>query len=281
MIYAIIGALLIGLSLGIFGSGGSILTVPVLVYLLHHPEKAAIAESLAIVGAIALTSAIPYALARLIDWRAAALFAPLSIAGAYAGAHLSAHVPGSVQLLVFAAVMLLAAVFMWRRATAAARADKAAGSTQSAAPEAPPPSGTRSALALAAQGLAVGLLTGFVGVGGGFLIVPTLVLLARLPMRRAVATSLLLIAINAAVGFAKHHQVVTDLGLPLDWRTIITFIAIGAAGALAGKSIGARLNQATLQRGFALFLAAMALFIAAQRTTTLLTTPPPPTPHTP
>lgn len=116
MIYAILGAIVVGLSLGIFGSGGSILTVPVLIYLLHHQDKAAIAESLAIVGAIALISAIPYAKAKLVDWSTAFIFGLPGMAGTYLGAWIAAFVPGYVQLFVFAGVMLLAALQMWRRA---------------------------------------------------------------------------------------------------------------------------------------------------------------------
>ena len=175
MIYAILGAIVVGLSLGIFGSGGSILTVPVLIYLLHHPDKAAIAESLAIVGSIALVSALPYARAKHVDWRTAFIFGIPGMAGTYLGAWIAAFVAGYVQLFVFAGVMLLAAAQMWKRARANDDPSHA---------ETPP---KRSMITIGGEGLAVGALTGFVGVGGGFLIVPALVLLGGLSMRRAVA----------------------------------------------------------------------------------------------
>ncbi len=114
MIFAWIGAALIGLSLGLLGSGGSILTVPVLVYLVGEPEKLAIAESLAIVGGISLIGAIPYALKRQIDWRSVLWFGGPGVVGTYLGAALSVYLSGVVQLLLFAAVMLLAAVMMFR-----------------------------------------------------------------------------------------------------------------------------------------------------------------------
>ncbi len=255
MIYAIVGALVVGLSLGIFGSGGSILTVPVLIYLLHHHDKTAIAESLAIVGSIALVSAIPYAKARLVDWRTAFVFGAPGMAGTYLGAWLAAYVPGYVQLFVFAGVMLIAAIQMWRRSEPP-EADSAA-----------PGAGSRSILKIGLEGLGVGVLTGFVGVGGGFLIVPALVLLGGLDMRRAVATSLVIIALKSAAGFWKYLDVLSDTGDPIDWRTIMVFIACGVVGSLVGKSLNERINQRALQRGFAIFLIVMACFIAAKETT--------------
>ena len=115
MIYAVIGALAIGLSLGLLGSGGSIITIPVLVYLLHHPDKVAIAESLAIVGGIALIGAAQYAHAKAIAWKMVALFAIPGMAGSVLGAWIAAGVPGFVQLLVFSGVMLVASWKMWQR----------------------------------------------------------------------------------------------------------------------------------------------------------------------
>ncbi|WP_284327034.1 sulfite exporter TauE/SafE family protein, partial [Deinococcus metallilatus] len=188
MILAWIGAALIGLSLGLLGSGGSILTVPVLVYLVGEPEKLAIAESLAIVGAISLFGAIPYALKRQIDWRSVLWFGIPGVAGTYLGAALSVYLSGVAQLMLFAVVMLLAAIMMFRP-----------GGAQ---PEAAT-NHKRSPLKIGAEGLVVGVLTGLVGVGGGFLIIPALVLLGGLPMSLAVGTSLLIIAAKSFVGFYK------------------------------------------------------------------------------
>jgi len=151
MIYAIAGALLVGLSRGIFGSGGSILTVPVLIDLLHHPDKTAIAESLAIVGAIAGVSAVPYARAGLVEWRTAFVFGLPGMAGTYLGAWLAAFVPGSVQLFVFAGVMLLAAAQMWKRSRSRQSPPQADGASGEPHPGAP----RRSFVKIGVEGLAV------------------------------------------------------------------------------------------------------------------------------
>ena len=256
-----LGAIVVGLSLGVFGSGGSILTVPTLLYLLHHEDKIAIAESLGIVGAIALISAIPYARDRLVDWRTAILFGLPGMAGTYLGAWVAAFVPGFAQLFVFAAVMLVAAAMMWRRGGGRASPDREPGARSPV---------SRSAFRIMPEGLGVGALTGFVGVGGGFLIVPALVLIGGLPMRRAVGTSLAIIAMNGATGFATYQHVLDNAGSRVAWDTIGVFIAVGGVGSLVGKRVNARLNQASLQRGFAVFLVAMSLFIIGREGSDLL-----------
>jgi uncharacterized membrane protein YfcA len=262
---AVVGAVAIGLSLGTFGSGGSILTVPILVYGLEHADKVAIAESLAIVGGIALVSCVPYARDRLVDWRAVAVFGLPAMVGTYLGAWIAAFVAGYVQLLFFAAVMLSAAVLMWKkadpRAPAPARSDSGGNS------EANP---VRPISRIAIDGVVVGALTGFVGVGGGFLIVPALVLLARLDMRRAVGTSLVIIAMKSAIGFQKYLAVLAADGVSVNWITLAVFIAGGTVGSTLGKAIGQRLRTAALQRAFAGFLVLMALFIAAREGAALL-----------
>ena len=239
-----IGALAIGLSLGLLGSGGSIITVPVLVYLVGQPEKVAIAGSLGVVGAIALVGALQNASRGCVDWRSVAWFGLPGMVGTYAGAWLSGYVHGAVQLTVFALVMLAAAVMMFRRA----RYEPSAGSR-------------RPLAKVVADGLAVGALTGFVGVGGGFLILPALVLLGGLGMHIAIGTSLAIIALNAFTGFAKHLHLLSLQGVSLDWKVLGTIALIGAAGSVAGSHFAARIPQAALRRVFAVFLVAMALFI--------------------
>ncbi len=266
MIYVIFGALVIGLSLGVFGSGGSILTVPVLIYLLHHEDKVAIAESLGIVGSIALVGCIPYAVDRLVDWRMALLFGVPGMAGTFIGAWIAGFVPGYVQLLVFALVMAAAAASMWMRSSpheTGAQDEEAAR-------------GRSSVAAASAQGVGVGLMTGFVGVGGGFLIVPALVLVGRLPMRHAVATSLVIIAMNAATGLVRHHHVLTDAGASPAWGVMGVFVVLGIVGSYVGRAVQSKVNQRALQRGFAVFLVAMAAFILIKETGGLLRTHEPP-----
>ncbi len=239
-----IGALAIGLSLGLLGSGGSIITVPVLVYLVGQPEKIAIAGSLGVVGTIALIGALQNAAKGRIEWRSVAWFGLPGMVGTYAGAWLSGHVSGAVQLTVFALVMLAAAVMMFRRSSYV------------------PPAGSRRPLAkVVADGLAVGALTGFVGVGGGFLILPALVLLGGLGMHVAIGTSLAIIAINAFTGFFKHLHLLSVQGQSLDWKVLGTIALIGAVGSVVGSQFASRIPQATLRRLFAVFLVAMALFI--------------------
>src|SRR5699024_8447281 len=157
------------------GSGGSILTVPLLIYLVGEQEKVAIAESLGIVGAISVAGFIPYALKKRVDWQSVILFGIPGMAGAYLGAFASHYVSSSFQLLLFSSVMQGASIMM-------SREERSRGSKEEG-----------SSIAwwlIALEGLAVGVLTGLVGVGGGFIIVPALVLLGGLSMHMAVGTSL-------------------------------------------------------------------------------------------
>jgi uncharacterized membrane protein YfcA len=241
---AVIGALLIGISLGLLGSGGSILTVPVLVYALGQPEKVAIAGSLAIVGAIAAAGAVPWAMSRRVDWRSVLWFGVPGIGGTVLGAWASVLVAGWVQLSVFAVVMLIAAWFMLRTA-----------------PPPVPGAALRGRHLIVADGLAVGALTGFVGVGGGFLIVPALVLLGRIDMHRAIGTSLVIIALKSFAGFAKYLSVLDTLGLAVDWQVIGLFTGIGIVGSLAGNKMAGLVPQLTLKRGFGALLIPMAVYI--------------------
>jgi uncharacterized membrane protein YfcA len=243
---AVLGALAVGLTLGLLGSGGSILTVPVLVYVLGQPEKVAIAGSLAIVGAIALIAAVTYARQRLVDWRSVLLFGLPGMAGTWLGAWAAQFVSGALQLFVFALVMLAAAWSMSRPGDAQPSADG---------------QGPRRAGLVVADGLAVGALTGFVGVGGGFLIVPALVLLGGLTIQRAIATSLVVIAMKSAAGFWKYLSVLAATGLALDWTVIGVFVAVGGIGSMVGNLIANRLPQAALKRGFSAFLLLMAAYI--------------------
>ena len=244
MIAAWIGAAAIGLSLGLLGSGGSVLTVPVLVYLVGQDEKVAIAGSLAVVGSIALVGALPYLARRMVDWRSLGLFGVPGMAGTWLGAYLAAFVSGETQLLVFALVMLLAAGLMLRTQPVI-----------TAVPE------RRQAWKVILDGLVVGVLTGFVGVGGGFLIVPALVLLGGLGMHSAVATSLAIIALKSFAGFWKYIDVLDDRGLELDWAVLVTVTLLGIIGSMAGNRLAVRLPHARLKRGFGVFLIFMGVFI--------------------
>lgn len=235
---AFFGAVAIGLSLGLLGSGGSILTVPVLHYLLGQPEQAAIGGSLLVVGLIAAAAAVPHAHAGRIAWRDVLWFGLPGMAGAWAGANLARFVPGSVQLALFACVMLVAA---WRMLRAAAPAESTSVNAA-----------RRSVIV--AGGAAVGLLSGVVGVGGGFLIVPALVLVARVPMALAVGTSLAVITLNSLVGFVTYQAVLDAKGITLDYPVLASIAVVGMAGSVVGHRIGRRLPQSLLRRIFGIVL---------------------------
>lgn len=248
-----LGALAIGLVLGLLGSGGSILAVPVLVYLAGEPAKLAIAESLGVVTLISFVGAVPFALRGKVDWRSVLFFGVPGMAGAYGGAYLSKFMSGSLQLAIFAGVMLLAAVMMFRET-----------------PNDPAGAGTHAWWKIVLEGLVVGVLTGLVGVGGGFLIVPALVLLGSLPMHLAVGTSLAIIALKSVSGFYKYLDVLGEAGLSMNWTLILIFSAIGIAGSFVGGRVGQYVPQAKLKKGFAVFLVVMGVFVLWQNAAGLI-----------
>ena len=236
-------AALVGLSLGLLGGGGSILTVPILVYLLGFDPKTAIAMSLPIVGLASLVGVVSHWRAGNVWLRPALLFGLTAIAGAFAGARLAGLLSGAVQLVFLAVIMLAAALAMYR------------GGMTGITPGRSEP---RLGLLLPAAA-GVGLVTGLVGIGGGFLIVPSLVLFTGMPMRPAVGTSLLVIAMNAASGFAGY------LGsVKVPWDFLLAFAAVAGIGVAAGSALVRYVPQARLKRVFALFLVAVSLFIVYQ-----------------
>lgn len=235
-------ALAIGVSLGLLGAGGSILAVPVFHYALGYAVKSSVAMSLAVVGATSAVGALQrYRLGQL-DARAVLSFAPSAMVGSFVGARLALLVPATAQLTLFAVTMLAAAAFMWR-----GRPD------HDATPSRPHP------VLVALAGLGVGLLSGMVGVGGGFLIVPALVLLLGVHIKEAVGTSLGVIALNAFTGFAGY------LGkVELDPPAMAAFTALAVAGLFLGERLGRRVSGAGLRRQFAAFLLLVGAFILFQ-----------------
>lgn len=223
----------VGVSLGLLGAGGSSLAVPILVYAGGLAPADAIATSLALVGATSAVAAALHARDRQVDWRAAALFAAAGVPAALAGAQLTHLVPPRLLLALFGLLLLAigTALLLGATARAASRA-----------------SGRRPVPAVIGAALAVGALTGFLGVGGGFLLVPAMVLVAGLDLRRATATSLVVIAVNSAAGLAGH------LGDGLDAGRTALFIGAAAAGAWLGYLLARRTSPAALQRGFAFLI---------------------------
>jgi hypothetical protein len=235
---------LIGLSLGLLGGGGSILAVPVLVYVARVDVHAAIGMSLAVVGTTALVGGLAHARAGRVDLRAGAVFGGAGMLGAPLGAQATHALAPRVLMLLFAALMLVVGALMLRRRGVA-----------------PPGARRPHPAAVPATGLGVGLLTGFLGVGGGFLIVPALTLLAGLPIHRAVGTSLLVIAASSAAGLLAHlGRGEVPLGLTG------AFAALAALGALAGVRVASGLDPHRLRRAFALFVILVGLFLLARNT---------------
>ena len=233
-------ALLVGLSLGLLGGGGSILAVPVLVYGAGLPPKAAIATSLIVVGATSLFALIPHARRGHVEWRTGAIFSGTAMVGAYLGGLAASWFSGTTLLLCFAAMMVVTALAMFRgRGELEARTDRA----------------LPIALVIA-EGLIVGAATGFVGAGGGFLVVPALVLLGGMAMHKAIGTSLMVIALKSFAAFAGHAAHISiDVQLTL---MVTTFAIVGSMlGAAMAKSIPAQV----LRKAFAGFVLLMASYI--------------------
>ncbi len=233
----------VGLSLGLLGGGGSILTVPLLRYLLRFSEQQAITTSLPIVGGTSLMGAWFHYRHGNVRVLMGVLFGGVGVAAAIAGSHLSLRLPGPVLFILFALIMLTAAVAMWR----------GKGQLESAKPE------RTSLLKVVLSGVGVGFLTGFLGVGGGFLIVPALALFAGLPMQEAVGTSLLAIAINCGAGFVGRWGRV-----PVNWTVTALFLVGAAGGSFVGERIARRLSAERLRRWFAVFVALVGLYLLVE-----------------
>ena len=269
--------LLIGLSLGALGGGGSILTVPALVFVLGLSAQEATTASLVIVGVTAAAASAGHARSGHTRWGQGLLLAAVGVPASLAGTVLNRRVDPDVLLLSFAALMLVAAGGMLLRARSAARRDAPAQANQPASPDqsgertlaetrarpahAAPTARTRlgHAWRLGAAGLGIGLLTGFLGVGGGFIVVPVLVVLLRTPMPAAVGTSLLVISLNSAVALAARagHG-------SFDWDVIVPFTVAAVAGSLAGKRTADRVSPNKLTVAFAALLVAVAVYVAVQ-----------------
>jgi uncharacterized membrane protein YfcA len=234
--------LAIGLLLGLVGGGGSILAVPVLVYVLGQPVREATTESLLVVGSAALVGAFDHARVGRVQMRIALAFGAAGALGALPGTALNRVVPGQLLLIAFAVLLLAAAASLLRR-----RSDRLARS------------GDVSWSRAAAAGVGTGVLTGFLGVGGGFLIVPALVLLLGLPVTLAVGTSLLAIVLTSAAALAAHLS-----SGSIDTSIALGFTAGAIGGALAGRRLGTDISPARLGQLLACVLTAVALFVLAE-----------------
>lgn len=267
---AILLGALIGLSLGALGGGGSILTVPALVYALGQSPRTATTSSLLIVGLTSLIAVIPHARAGRVRLGQGLVFGALGTAGSFAGSALSSRVPPQVLLTAFAALMLVVAALMLRRSHGSGSSDSTDTTDPTGALD---PAGTPlltlrpftctcprvAKVVVTATG--VGLMTGFFGVGGGFVLVPALVLALSFPMPVAVGTSLLVISVNSATALTAR---VSSGGTHLDWPLIATFTAAAVIGSLLGGQIAGKAHPRHLTRAFAVLLIAVAVYTAAR-----------------
>jgi uncharacterized protein len=234
-------AAIVGVALGMLGGGGSILMVPLLTYIGGLDAKQAIATSLLVVGVTSAISAFGHARAGRVRWDVGLVFGGAGMAGAYGGGLLARFVPASTLLVGFAVLMCVAAAARLRGRADLSDADRA------------------PMRRLVAVGLAVGVVMGLVGAGGGFLLVPALVLLAALPMSAAVGTSLIVIALQSFAGLAGHLA-----GTPIDWRSAAVIAAAAVAGGMLGGRLTAKVDPDALRRGFGWFVLAMASLILAK-----------------
>ena len=251
---AVVAGAVIGLSMGALGGGGSILAVPVLVYALYLDPQSATTASLVIVGVTAIAASVSHARAGRVDWRAALVFGALGIPASIGGSWLNAMVDPQVLLLAFAALMLVAAAAMYRRSRRV-EVDPSAES---------PRTGPAQRARVVAVALLVGFLTGFLGVGGGFIIVPALVLAMGFGMPTAVGTSLVIISITSLAAFVERlgHGTIA-------WDVVVPFTAAAIAGSLIGKRLSEKVSGAALTRAFATLLVLVAGYVAVRAGTQL------------
>ena len=234
-------AVFVGIALGLLGGGGSILTVPLLAYVAGMEAKQAIATSLLVVGTTSAVAAVSHARAGRVQWRTGLVFGVAGMAGAYGGGVLARFIPGSVLLIGFAVMMIATAIAMLR-----GRKDVG-----------PAEPGHRIPVPkVIVEGLIVGLVTGLVGAGGGFLVVPALALLGGLPMPIAVGTSLVVIAMKSFAGFAGYLSSVS-----IDWKVAGMVTAAAVVGALVGARLTALVNPDSLRKSFGWFVLVMSSVI--------------------
>jgi uncharacterized protein len=237
-------SLLIGVSLGVLGGGGSILTVPILVYVAGMDPKEAIAASLFVVGVTSAAGAISHARGGRVRWRTGLIFGAAGLVGAFLGGILGGHLPGELLLVAFALMMVATSIAMIR----GRKVDES--KRHSDVP----------VFRVLLDGLVVGLVTGLVGAGGGFLVVPALALLGGLPMAVAVGTSLLVIAMKSLGGLAGYLSAVS-----LDWGLVIAVTVAAVLGSVAGGRLAGRIPENALRKGFGWFVLAMGAFVLVQQ----------------
>lgn len=275
LLLAVLAGTLIGLSLGALGGGGSILAVPVLVYLLHQSASQATTGALVVVGVTSLTSAVIAQRAGNVKLARGMSFGVVAIGGAAAGATASSLVSEPVLLACFAALMLLVAAMMIIRQLRHAGEVPQAGGTAATRPALDAPiislrdgfgCDCPRAVKVLVTATAVGLLTGFLGVGGGFLVVPALTLALALPMQYAAGTSLVVITLTSAAALAVR----TGVGTTPDWGLVAALTGASVIGGIAGARLADRTDTAKLSTAFTGLVLAVAVYTAARSLPALL-----------
>ncbi|GAA4371007.1 sulfite exporter TauE/SafE family protein [Agromyces bauzanensis] len=251
LVIALLLAVLVGVALGLMGGGGSILTVPILTYVLGMGPKEAIAASLFIVGVTSAVSVFSHARAGRVRWKTGLIFGAAGMAGAFLGGILGGYIPGPVLMVLFAIMMIATATAMIR------------GRRKTADPTGEPR--TLPVARILLDGFAVGIATGLVGAGGGFLIVPALNLLGGLPMAVAVGTSLLVIAMKSFAGLSGYL-----LSVQLDWPVVLAFTAIAIAGSFIGSALAGKVPETALRKGFGIFVLVVGGFVIFQEAPALV-----------
>ena len=239
-------AVVVGISLGMLGGGGSILTVPLLVYVAGLDAKVAIASSLFVVGVTSLAGMVSHARQGRVKWRTGLIFGLAGMVGAYSAGLVGGHLPGNVLLIAFAIMMVATSLAMLRgrrKAPAHASADS----------ELP-------VKRIVLDGLVVGVATGLVGAGGGFLVVPALVLLGGLPMSVAVGTSLLVIAMKSFAGLAGYLS-----SVQLPWGLVLGVTAAAIVGSVIGGRLAGKVPETQLRKAFGWFVLVMGGFVLVQQ----------------
>ncbi|MFO0551518.1 MAG: sulfite exporter TauE/SafE family protein [Polyangiaceae bacterium] len=242
-------ALFVGVSLGLLGGGGSILAVPVLVYVGGLGPRDAIAASLVVVGSSSATAALLHGRAGAVDVRAGLSLGLSSMLGAYVGGRVARHLPAGLLLAAFTVMMIVTALAMLR--------PRKTGPIEDASPR---PAKLTERARLAAIGLVMGAITGLVGAGGGFVIVPALVLFAKLPMRRAIGTSLFVITLNSAAGFAGAVGAAT-----VPWTLVAITALVASLGSVVGVVLSRRISPANLRTAFGVFVLALSAIVVARQ----------------
>ena len=274
MLIVVVGlSVVVGVSLGLLGGGGSILVVPLLTYLGGMEPREAIASSLFVVGVTSLVSLLQHARAGRVRWKTGLLFGAAGMVGAFGGGLVGGHIPGPVLMVAFALMMVATAAAMLRARGGAGGSGAGSGSGSGSGDTAGPAgvgaasgaAGSHPVWRILLDGLLVGAATGLVGAGGGFLVVPALVLLAGLPMSAAVGTSLLVIALKSFAGLGGYLTSVS-----LDWPVVLAVTAAAVAGSFGGVALSSRVPEQALRRGFGFFVLAMGVFVLAQELPTAL-----------